>query len=381
VAERFVSYPEIASVVAHGETKCTVVLRSGVQVDLRIVEPETWGAALVYFTGSKAHNIALRTRALKRKLKISEYGVFRGDTRVAGDTEESVYRSLSLPWVAPELREDRGELDAAAAHALPELLELADIRGDLHVHTSDSDGASSLAEMVAAARARGYEYLAITDHSPAARIAGGMDAAAFRKQARAIERLREAAAGLTVLRGAEVDILADGRLDLDDEMLDELDVVIAAVHSKMDMSEAEMTERVLRAIRNPHVTLLAHPTGRLIGRREPYAIDLQRVVREARELGVLLELNAHPERLDLNDVYVRMARDAGAMLVVSTDAHRASELGSMRYGVDQARRGWCTAGDVANTRSLRQLKRVLRARTPRREPSKSLVHHGHVQRP
>ncbi len=365
VADRFVEGPDVKQVLAHGDTKCSVLLRSGMQADLRIVEPVSWGAALHYFTGSKAHNIAIRTLALKKKLKLSEYGVFRGTRRVAGRTEEEVFASVGLPYVAPELREDRGEVQAAREDRLPRLVELGDIRGDLHVHTDATDGRSSLREMVEACAARGYAYVAITDHSQAMRVAGGLDRAALRRQRRAIDALRAEVEGIAILHGAEVDILDDGRLDLDDETLAELDVVVAAVHSKLAMSERDMTRRVLRALANPHVHVLAHPTARLLGEREPVAIDMAAVVAAARDHGVLLEVNGQPSRLDLSDVLVRMARDARATLVIDTDAHRTTELGFMRFGVDQARRGWCTAEGVANTRSLAALRALLARRARR----------------
>jgi len=360
VARHFVSYPEVTKVLAHGETKCSVTLRSGMQVDLRIVAPDSYGAALHYFTGSKAHNIAIRTLGVKRDLKISEYGVFRGERRIGGRTEEEVFRAVGLPWIPPELREDRGEIDAAREGRLPRLVELGDLRGDLHMHTDATDGKSTLREMVEACAARGYGYLAITDHTQALRMTGGMDRKGYLKQRRLIEAVRREFPGITILQGAEVDILADGRLDLDEDTLAELDVVIAAVHSKFGMTEAAMTERVLSALAHPRVNVLAHPTGRLLGEREPYAIDMAKIVRAARERRVLLEINAQPERLDLSDTLVRMARDSGARLVIDTDAHRASELELIRYGVDQARRGWCTAKDIANTRPLDELREMLR---------------------
>ncbi len=364
IAERFVSYPEVDRVLARGETRCSVLLRSGVQADLRIVPPESYGAALHYLTGSKAHNIAVRTLGLRRGLKINEYGVFRGRRRVAGRTEEEVFRAVGLPWIPPELREDRGEIEAARSGSLPRLVELGHIRGDLQMHTDATDGKNTLAEMVEACRARGYDYVAVTDHTKAVRVASGLNEAGFRRQFREIDRLRARFPKMAILKGAEVDILDDGRLDLDAETLGELDVVLASVHSKFRMTEAAMTERVLRALRHPRVHVLSHPSGRILGRREPYAIDMARVARAAADLGVLLEINAQPDRLDLSDVHVKMAREAGARFVVSTDAHRVAELDYMRYGVDQARRGWCTAADVANTRPLAELRRVLGRRRP-----------------
>jgi DNA polymerase (family 10) len=375
IAERFVSYPEVERVLAQGETKCSVRLRSGLQVDLRIVPPESWGAALHYFTGSKAHNIAVRTLGVKRGLKINEYGVFRGRRRVGGRTEEEVFRAVGLPWIAPELREDRGEIEAARAGALPKLVELGQIRGDLQVHTDATDGKDTLAEMVEACRARGYQYVAITDHTKAVRIAGGLKASEFRKQFRQIDELRRRIPGIAILKSAEVDILDDGRLDLDEETLALLDVVLVSVHSKFHMSETGMTERVLRALRHPRVHIFSHPTGRILGRREPYPIDMAQVARAAKDLGVLLEINAQPDRLDLNDVHAKMAREAGARFVISTDAHRVADLDFMRYGVDQARRGWLSAEDVANTRPLEKLRKLLEKRSPA-PPSVGLAGHS-----
>jgi DNA polymerase (family 10) len=383
VAERFVAYPGVARVVAQGETRCAVALSSGLQVDLRIVSPSTYGAALAYFTGSKAHNIAIRTMALEEGLKVSEYGVFRDDRRIGGAEERDVYDAVGLPFIVPELREDCGEIEAARAGHLPRLVELEDIRGDLHVHTDASDGRDTLEAMVDAAVARGYAYVAVTDHTQALRVAHGLDRAALVAQGREIDALRSDK-GICILKGAEVDILADGALDLDDETLDALDIVVAAVHSRLDMEEGPMTERVLRALRHPRVAVLAHPTGRRLTSRPPCKLDLLRVVRAARELGVLLEINAQPQRLDLCDVLVRMARDEGARFVIDTDAHRKSELDWMQYGVDQARRGWCSAKDVANTRPFAELVKLCpRIRAVSRVPSVPCVsrHAPGPQRP
>ncbi|KYF80018.1 DNA polymerase III [Sorangium cellulosum] len=349
VASRLLAYPEIKQVLAHGATKCSVVLRSGLQIDLRVVPPESYGAALHYFTGSKAHNIAVRALGVSRGLKINEYGIFRRDRRIAGEAEADVFRAVGLPWIPPELREDAGEIEAARERRLPELVEVGAIRGDLHVHTTYTDGRDELEAMVRACAARGYDYVAITDHTRAVRVAGGLDASGFRRQARAIDRLRRTIGEITILHGAEVDILEDGALDLDDATLAALDYVVASVHAKLTMPEPAMTRRVLRALESPFVTALGHPTGRLLGKRAPYALDMPRIARAARELGVLLEINAQPERLDLCDVHIRLAREAGAKLVVASDAHAVGELAFMRHGIDQARRGWCAAADIANT--------------------------------
>jgi DNA polymerase (family 10) len=362
VADRFVAHPEVAEVLAHGPTRSAVRLRSGLQVDLRVLESASFGAGLHYFTGSTAHNIAVRRLGQQRGLKISEYGVFRGNRRIGGRTEEEVFRSVGLPWIPPELREERGEIDAAREARLPRLVELSDLRGDLQVHTRDSDGRDSLETMVEAAEAMGYEYLAITDHSPAVRVAGGLDRAGFQRQARQIDELNRRLKKLTVLKGAEVDIRADGTLDLDDETLRALDLVVASVHSKLDLPEDQQTERVIRGLSHSGVDVLGHPTGRLLGRRAPMRLDLERVFRAAADHGVLVEVNAQPERLDLDDVACRAAIGLGLKLAISTDAHAGPELRLMRWGVDQARRGWAEKGDVANTLPLERLLGLLHGR-------------------
>jgi len=359
VADRFVAYPEVEEVLAHGPTKASVRLRSGLQVDLRVLPAESYGAGLHYFTGSKAHNIALRRLGQQRGLKVSEYGVFRGEQQIAGRTEAQVYDTVDLPWIAPELREDRGEIEAAREGRLPHLVELTDIRGDLQMHTTGSDGRGTLEEMAEAAQALGYEYIGITDHTPALRMVQGLDSAGFRRQMKAIDRLNARLRTLTVLKGAEVDILADGSLDLDDETLAALDCVVISVHSRLDLPERQQTDRILRALHHPAVDVLGHPTGRLLGRRAPMQLDLELICRAAADHGVLLEVNAQPERLDLDDVQTRAALDLGAGLVISTDAHAAAELRFMRWGVDQARRGWAEVRQVANTRPLEGLLKLL----------------------
>ena len=371
IADRFVAYPEVGRVLAQGTTRSSVLLQSGLQVDLRVVPRVSYGAALHYFTGSKAHNIAVRAMGVKRGLKINEYGVYKGARRMGGRTEEEVYRAVGLRFVPPELREDRGELEAARRGRLPDLVELRHIRGDLQMHTDATDGADSLEEMVRACRDRGYAYMAITDHTKTLRMAGGMEGAGFRRQGRAIEKLKERGPGLAVFKSAEVDILPDGRLDLDEQALGTLDIVMVAVHSKFDMTEEAMTERVLRALRHPNVRIFAHPTGRLLGRRDPYPIDMARIARAAADTGVLLEIDAQPERLDLDDVHTKMAKEAGARFVIDTDAHRVADLDIMRFGVDQARRGWLTADDVANTLDLAAFRRLIE--TPRRLPSAASI--------
>ncbi len=360
VMERFVRYDEVREVMAHGETRATVRLKCGLQVDLRVVPQESFGAALQYFTGSKAHNIEIRRLGQRKKLKINEYGVFRGTRAVCGETEESVYAAVGLPWIAPELRENRGEIEAARKGKLPRLVELGDLRGDLHAHTKATDGHHTLKEMAEAARARGFEYLAITEHSRRLTIAHGLDVHGLRKQMEEIDRLNEKLSGITLLKGIEVDILEDGNLDLPDEVLGECDLVVGAVHSKFTLSRVRQTARILKAMERPHFTILAHPTGRLLGSREAYDVDMLKIIRAARARGCFLELNAHPERLDLLDIHCQMARDEGVLVAISSDAHGIRDFDNLLYGVGQARRGWLEKKDVLNTRSLKLLGPLLR---------------------
>jgi len=359
IAAAFVSYSDVKQVLARGATKCSILLRSGLQVDLRIVPRASYGSALHYFTGSKPHNIAVRLLGVKRRLKINEYGIFRGARQVGGRTEEEVFKAVGLPWIPPELRENHGEIEAAREGRLPTLVELADIRGDLQMHTDATDGQHTLAAMVAACKDLGYEYMAITDHTKAVRVAGGLTKPGFHKQAHAIEAIRRRFSSPVVLKGAEVDILDDGTLDLDDETLAEFDIVIVSVHSRFNMPKADMTRRIVRALQHPRVHILGHPTGRLLGKREPYPVDMSEILKAARDHAVLLEINAQPDRLDLNDVYIRMAREAGVKLVINTDAHRTQELSCMRHGVDEARRGWCEAKNIANTYRLTAFRKLL----------------------
>ena len=360
VMDRFVAYDEVKDVLAKGSTRATVVLKSGLQVDVRVVGEESFGAALQYFTGAKAHNIELRRLAHDRKLKLSEYGVFQGSTRVAGDSEESVYASVGLPWIPPELRENRGEIEAARAGKLPTLVEREDLKGDLHSHTRATDGHHSLREMANAARSRGLEYLAITEHSRRLTVAHGLDPHGLRKQLAEIDKLNAELQDITLLKGIEVDILEDGQLDLPDDVLGECDLVVGAVHSKFNLSRAKQTQRILRAMDHPHFSVLAHPSGRLLDQREPYDFDMLRVIRQARERGCFLELNAHPERLDLLDIYCQMARDEGVLVAISSDAHSIQDFDNLSYGVGQARRGWLEKKDVLNTRPLKLLRQLLR---------------------
>jgi len=360
VGAKLTRYENVAEVLAHGPTRTTVVLRSGLQVDVRAVPEQSYGAALLYFTGSKAHNIALRSLANERDWKLNEYGLFSGKRRIAGATEEEVYKKLGLTYIPPELREDRGEIALAKANKLPHLVTVADMRGDLHVHSDWTDGTTSIEAMAAAAQARGYAYMALTDHSRRVAMAHGLDPARVSRQVRDIDKLNEKFKGFTILKGIEVDILNDGRLDLPDSILSRLDVVVASVHSFFDLAREAQTDRVVRAMENRHVSILGHPTGRLIGVREPYDIDMDRVISAAHDLGCYLEINAEPDRLDLNDIHAHAAKSKGVKVAVSTDAHSVNGFQYMRFGIDQARRGWLTADDVINTRSLAELRKLLK---------------------
>jgi DNA polymerase (family X) len=360
IMARFAKHDDVAKVLAEGETKSSVVLRGGLQVDLRVVPLASWGAALHYFTGSKSHNIAVRTMGVKRRLKINEYGVFRGKKMIAGRTEAEVYKTVGLPYIEPELREDRGELRAAAEGKLPRLVRLEDLKGDLHAHTTESDGRYTALEMAEAAQARGYEYLAVTDHSRHVTIAHGLDAKRLARSIKAIDKLNAKLKGFTLLKSVELDILVDGSLDLADGILDELDLVVCSVHYNFKLPKEKQTERVIRALDNPRVNIFGHPTGRLINERPPYEIDLEKVMRAAVERGCFLELNAHPDRLDLDDVHCQMAKEMGLKVALSTDAHSTDDLDLMRFGIGQARRGWLGAGDVINTRPLSELRKLLK---------------------
>jgi DNA polymerase (family 10) len=360
IMDRFVGYEDVTQIVARGETRSTVILRSGVQVDLRVVPQVSYGAALMYFTGSKEHNIAVRKIGLAKKLKITEYGAFRGEQRVAGRTEDEVYAKIGLPFIEPELREDRGEIEAAQKGRLPKLIELRDIRGDLHVHTQRTDGHDTIEELVEAARKRGYDYIAITDHSKHVTVAHGLKPEQVRVQVREIERINAKLEGFTVLKATELDILEDGSLDLPDEILKELDLTVCSVHYKFNLSRKQQTDRILRAMDNPYFRILAHPTGRLIDEREPYQVDMEEILRAARQKGCFVEVNAHPERLDLNDVHCKMAKDLGVKVALSTDTHRRDDLDYIRFGIGQARRGWLEPEDVMNTRSVAELRKLLK---------------------
>ena len=360
VMQRFTTYDEVAEVFSAGETRASILLKCGMQVDLRVVAQPSYGAALHYFTGSKSHNIAIRRIAQQLGLKVNEYGVFRGEKRIAGESEESVYRAVGLPYIPPELREDRGEIEAARAGRLPKLVELSDLKGDLHAHTKATDGHDSLRDMALAAKALGLQYLAITEHSRRLTVAHGLDPVQLARQCDEIDRLNTQLEGITLLKGIEVDILEDGSLDLPDGVLARLDLVVGAVHSRFDLSRARQTERILRAMDHPHFTLLAHPGGRLIEKREPYDVDMLRIIRHARQRGCFLELNAHPERLDLLDSQCQSAKEEGVLVSINSDAHSTFDFANLRYGVGQARRGWLEKSDVLNTRPLAALRKLIK---------------------
>ncbi|WP_346839525.1 DNA polymerase/3'-5' exonuclease PolX [Microbulbifer sp. SAOS-129_SWC] len=359
VMDHFTGYDEVEEIVSRGDTRSTVYLRCGMQVDLRVVAQVSYGAAQHYFTGSRDHNIAVRKLGIKKGYKINEYGVFEGDKRIAGKTEKSVYDAVDLPFIPPELRENRGELEAARAGKLPRLVQPDQLRGNLHTHTDATDGHDSLKAMAKAAAERGFEYLAITDHSRHLSVAHGLDEQQLLQQIRAIDKLNETLEkngdGLRLLKSIELDILEDGTLDLPDGVLDELDFVLCAVHYKFDLSRQKQTERILRALDNRHVNILAHPSGRLINQREAYEFDLERVLEGAAERGCFIELNAQPDRLDLTDAGCRMAKELGVKISIAADAHSTRGFDYLRFGVDQARRGWLEADDVINTRPLKKL--------------------------
>jgi DNA polymerase (family 10) len=361
LVDAFVQYPGVERVLGKGGGKASVLMRGGFQADLRIVKPEQRGAAMQYFTGSKAHNIALRDRALARGWKLNEYGLFDKDDRaIAGATEDGIYQALGMACVPPELREHRGEIEAAEANTLPRLIEAADLKGDVHMHTTESDGRESIEIMAAAARARGLEYIAITDHTQSLAMANGLDEGRTLAHAENVRRFSKTLKGFTVLAGAEVDILSDGRLDLDDDCLKQLDVVIVSLHSNLQQDESETTRRLIRAIENPYVDIVGHPTARWLLRREGARLTLEKVIDAAVANGVALEINSQPHRLDLCDSHARLARDRGARLAINSDAHEVPALNYPRWGILTARRAWLTTEDVINTRPLKAFKAGLR---------------------
>lgn len=360
---RFVAYPKVGEILGHGENKASAkVGREGLQVDVRALPRQSYGAALQYFTGSKEHNVAIRGRAVRMGLKLSEYGLFRSsdEALIVGETEEQVYGALGLDWIPPEMRENQGEIELAAEHRLPALIELSHIRGDLHMHTRETDGRATLEEMAEACRERGYSYLAITDHSKALAMSNGLDEHRAVEFARHVRRLNHDGLGIRVFSGLECDILKDGAMDLATDALAELDVVIGSVHSHMNLEPAEMTDRLLRALECPALKILGHPTGRRLLQREPFRFDFERVVDEAVRRGVFFEINASPERLDLAASMVRTAKARGAKFTISTDAHHPKHLANMRYGVTMARRGWLGPDDILNTQPMEQFARSIR---------------------
>jgi DNA polymerase (family 10) len=353
----------VGEVLARGDNKASATVgRDGLQVDVRALPRESFGAALQYFTGSKDHNIVIRQRALKAGLTLNEYGLFRleDNTKVAGATEEEIYATLGLDWIPPELRENLGEIDCAAEHRLPELVELKHVRGDIHMHTTETDGRASLEEMVATAKNKGYEYVAITDHSKALAMANGLDEARAVAFAKRVRELNCNGNGIRILSGLECDILRDGALDLANDALAELDIVIGSVHSHMNLEASEMTDRLLRALECPHLHVLGHPTGRILMHRDPFPFDFERIVAEAVKRGVWLEINANPERLDLSSTMVKAAKSRGAKFTIATDSHHPKELDNMRYGIITARRGWLGPADVMNTRSAADFVKALK---------------------
>jgi DNA polymerase (family 10) len=359
----FVHLPHVKEILLKGPTKSSIVTQGDIQVDLRVVEEDSFGAALAYFTGSKAHNMKLREMAVRRGLKINEYGIFdvqKTEKKRGGRNESDIYKSLNLAFVPPELREDTGEVEAAARSNLPELVELKDITGDLHVHSHDSDGELSFEEIRDEAKQRGYRYVAITDHSKSLGIAGGMSIERLINQNRRIKKLNKGMKGFSFLSGSEMDIKSDGTLDYPDAVLKKLDIVVASIHSGFRQSKHQLTKRLISAMQSPYVSIIAHPTGRLLGEREAYEIDMEKILKTARDTGTAIEINAYPLRLDLNDIYVKRAKELGVQLVISTDTHIASQFDFMRYGVGVARRGWLEKKDVLNTYPYKALLKNLK---------------------
>ncbi len=366
VIDEIVNFPGILEVLAKGENKVSVKLRSGMQVDVRILPPESFGAALQYFTGSKHHNVSLRQRALKQGYTLNEYGLVRmeDENRVAGKTEEEIYRKLGLEWIPPELRENNGEIDAAEQGKLPQLISVEDIQGDVHMHTVETDGKCTIEEMAMAARDRGYKYMAITDHSKNLAFANGLDDKRAEAHVKRIREIGKTIQGITVFAGIEVDILGDGELDLSDSVLEQMDIVIASIHSHFNQDTQQVTDRLLRVIENPHTSVIGHPTGRMLLRREGYNFDCDKVFAAAAKAGVAMEHNAYPDRLDLRDLHLRMAKAKGVKFVINTDAHHTSHMEKIRYGVLQLRRAWLTKADVLNTLPVTDFARLMRRGKP-----------------
>jgi len=355
IVRAFTHLPEVKEVLASGETKASVIVEGGIQIDLRVVDEDSYGAALQYFTGSKGHNVHLRGIAKAKGIKINEYGVFKGKRKIGGKDEKDIYRALGMDWMEPELREDRGEIEAAQEGRLPKLVQESDIKGDLHVHSKWSDGASSIEEVARAAQRRGYQYLAITDHSKSLRIAHGLDESRLMKQMEEIGRVNEKLKGFQILKGTEVDILAEGRLDFPEKVLEKFDMVVASIHSGFKQDRAKMTKRIIQAFENPYLHIFAHPTGRLLGARDPYEVDMDELIEAAKKFGKVLEINAYFERLDLDDILCRKAKEMGIQVAISTDSHHPDQMWMMSLGVAVAKRGWLEKKDVLNTLSLKEI--------------------------
>ncbi len=360
VTKVFSSLPFVSDVHEQGEVKASVRHRAGIDVDLRVVKRESLGASLQYFTGSKGHNIALRRLAIEKGLHLNEYGVFRGERRIAGEEEEGVYRALGLPWIPPELRENTGEIEVALRGVLPRLVELRDIKGDLQVQTDWTDGVDSIEEVVSGARAAGLKYIAITDHTKTLAMTGGLDEEALSRQGKIIDQVNEHPTDFRLLKGAEVNIMRDGSLDIEDKTLKELDIVGAAVHTGFNLAKAEMTKRVIKAMENPNVDILFHPTGRLLRQRPPYEINIEEIIETAKATGTILEVNAYPERLDLKDEYAKMAVNRGVKLSIDSDSHSKQQFAFLTYGVTQARRGWASKDHIINTKPVDEMLRSLK---------------------
>ncbi|MBI2184296.1 MAG: DNA polymerase/3'-5' exonuclease PolX [Thaumarchaeota archaeon] len=360
VIDTFTSLPQVVAVHQKGEVKASIRHKSGIDADLRVIQKGSMGAALMYFTGSKEHNVALRTIALSKGMHLNEYGLFKKEKKTAGEQEEEVYKTLGLPYIPPELRENRGEIEAASKNSLPHLVELTDLKGDLQVQTSWTDGANSITEMVQAAKTFGLEYIAITDHTKSLAMTGGLNEEKLRTQMKEIDKLNQQSDGFRILKSAEVNILKDGSLDIDDQTLGDLDAVGAAVHTNFNLPREEMTRRIIRAIENPNVDILFHPTGRLIGQRPPYQVDIESVIEAAKRTDTILEIDAYPERLDLKDEHARMAVDRGVNLCIDSDAHSKEQFPYLQYGVTQARRGWAAKESIVNTRSVDEFLRYVK---------------------
>jgi DNA polymerase (family 10) len=355
IIQAFIHLPEVKEVLASGETKASVIVERGTQIDLRVVEEDSYGAALQYFTGSKGHNIHLRGIAKAKGIKINEYGVFKGKKKIGGKEEKDVYRSLGMDWIEPELREDRGEIEAAQKGRLPKLVEETEIKGDLHVHSKWSDGTSSIEEIARAALKKSYQYVAICDHSKSLKIAHGLDESRLMEQIEEIDRINEKMKGFQILKGSEVDILSDGKLDLPEIILEKLDIVIGAIHSGFKQDKVKMTRRIIRALENPYIHILAHPSGRLLGARDPYEVEIEALMEAAKKYGKALEINAYFECLDLDDIHCRKAKEMGIRVAIGTDSHHLDQMWMMSLGVAVAKRGWLETKDILNTLSLKEI--------------------------